>query len=161
MKRILRPTSKLLHNLCNLSTRGAAMQVTILGSGSPLPDPDRAGPSGLVRAGGAAVLVDCGRGVLMRLAGTGLHVAQLDAVLLTHLHSDHVTDFADVLTTWWVMPMTGGKPLTVVGPPGTRAFVDATIAAMQTDIGYRISHHADLDAPPICAVTEVTDGDAS
>lgn len=134
------------------------MQVTILGSGSPLPDPDRAGPSGLVRAGGVSVLVDCGRGVLMRLAGAGLQVPQLDAVLLTHLHSDHITDFADVLTTWWVMPMSGGRPLPVVGPPGTGAFVDATIAAMQIDIGYRIAHHADLVDPPACTVTEVTDG---
>ena len=47
----------------------------------------------------------------MRLAGAGLQVPQLTAVLLTHLHSDHTTDFNDVVTTWWVMPMTAGRAL--------------------------------------------------
>ncbi len=134
------------------------MDVTILGSGSPIPDASRAGPSGLVTAAGQHLLIDCGRGVLMRLAGAGLQVPQLTAVLLTHLHSDHTTDFNDVLTTWWVMPMTGGRPLRVVGPPGTQAFVDRTIAAMTADIGYRIDHHDDITDPPAVEVTEISDG---
>ena len=134
------------------------MDVTILGSGSPIPDANRAGPSGLVTAAGQHFLIDCGRGVLMRLAGAGVQVPQLTAVLLTHLHSDHTTDFNDVLTTWWVMPMTGGRPLKVIGPPGTQAFVDRTIAMMTADIGYRIDHHDDLNAPPAVDVSEVGDG---
>lgn len=40
------------------------LEITLLGTGSPIPDPDRAGPSTLVRAGAQAFLVDCGRGVL-------------------------------------------------------------------------------------------------
>ena len=134
------------------------MDVTILGSGSPIPDADRAGPSGLVETAGQKFLVDCGRGVLMRLAATGNSVPQITAVLLTHLHSDHTTDFNDVLTTWWVMPMTAGRALKVIGPPGTQAFVDGTIAAMHADIGYRIDHHADINDPPAVSVTEITDG---
>ncbi|HUR77788.1 MAG TPA: MBL fold metallo-hydrolase [Acidimicrobiales bacterium] len=134
------------------------MDVTILGSGSPIPDADRAGPSGLIEASGQKFLVDCGRGVLMRLTAAGVVVPQLDAVLLTHLHSDHTTDFNDVVTTWWVMPMSAGRALRVIGPPGTQAFVDATIAAMRADISYRIDHHADINEPPAIEVTEVTDG---
>ena len=134
------------------------MDVTILGSGSPIPDADRAGPSGLVEAAGQRFMIDCGRGVLMRLTGAGAAVTQLNAVLLTHLHSDHTSDFNDVLTTFWVMPMTAGRALKVIGPPGTQAFVDGTIAAMGFDIGYRIDHHADLNEPPTVEVTEVTDG---
>jgi ribonuclease Z len=134
------------------------MDVTILGSGSPIPDAERAGPSGLVEAGGQKFLIDCGRGVLIRLTGAGVGVPQLTAVLLTHLHSDHTTDFNDVVTTWWVLPGTLGKPLRVIGPPGTQAFVDATIAAMRADIGYRIDHHADINEPPVIEVTEVSDG---
>jgi ribonuclease Z len=134
------------------------MDVTILGSGSPIPDANRAGPSGLVTAVGQHFLVDCGRGVLMRLAGAGVQVPQISAVFLTHLHSDHTTDFNDVVTTWWVMPMTAGRNLQVVGPPGTRAFVDRTIAAMSADVGYRIDHHGDINEPPTVEVTEVSDG---
>lgn len=94
----------------------------------------------------------------MRLAGAGVSVPQLSAVFLTHLHSDHTTDFNDVLTTWWVMPMTTAHGLNVIGPPGTRAFVDATIAAMSADIGYRIDHHADINEPPKVDVTEISAG---
>src|SRR4051794_41328719 len=81
----------------------AAVDVTLLGTGSPIPSPDRAGPSTLVRAGGATVLVDCGRGVVMRLMGAGVVPVGLSAVLLTHLHSDHITDLNDVITTQWAM----------------------------------------------------------
>jgi ribonuclease Z len=70
------------------------MQVIILGSGSPIPDPQRAGPSTLVRT--SAFLFDCGRGVLMRAAAAGSGAGAFRAVLLTHLHSDHITDLNDV-----------------------------------------------------------------
>ena len=94
----------------------------------------------------------------MRLAGAGVQVPQLTAVFLTHLHSDHTTDFNDVITTWWVMPMTAGRRLTVIGPAGTQAFVDRTIAAMSADIGYRIDHHADINEGPGVDVIEVSNG---
>jgi ribonuclease Z len=133
------------------------MDIVLLGTGSPLPDPERAGPSTLVRAGGVQLLVDCGRGVLMRLAAAGALPTALDAVLLTHLHSDHVTDFSDVLTTRWVMSMEE-TPLRVVGPHGTATFVDRTLELLRDDIGYRRAHHDDLDWDPRCEVTEVDDG---
>jgi Metallo-beta-lactamase superfamily len=131
------------------------VQITLLGTGSPIPDPRRAGPSTLVRSEGTAILVDCGRGVLMRLAGAGLPPPMLGAVLVTHLHSDHLTDFNDVITMHWVMspqPVT----LSVFGPPGMREVVDATLGALAPDIRYRLAHHADLTEPPSVEVTEVT-----
>ena len=75
------------------------LTVTLLGTGGPIPDPNRAGPATLVSAGSEQHLVDAGRGVLMRLAAAGSGPAQLSAVLLTHLHSDHITDLNDVITT--------------------------------------------------------------
>ena len=80
-----------------------SIEITLLGTGSPLPNPDRAGPATLVRAGDATLLVDCGRGVVMRLTAAGVLPIGLSAVLLTHLHSDHITDLNDVITTHWVM----------------------------------------------------------
>ena len=135
------------------------MDIVLLGTGSPLPDPERAGPSTLVRAGGLLLLVDCGRGVLMRLAALGFASTALDAVFLTHLHSDHVTDFNDVLTTRWIMS-TVDTPLRVVGPPGTAAFVERTIEMLRDDVGYRLAHHEDLTWEPTCDVTEVSAGTA-
>jgi ribonuclease Z len=133
------------------------IEVTLLGTGSPMVDPNRAGPSTLIQAGDQRFLVDCGRGVLMRAAALGVGAANVTALLLTHLHSDHITDLSDVITTRWVTTFTR-TPLTVIGPPGTSAVVEATLSALAPDIGYRIAHHADITEPPAVEVHEFTDG---
>jgi ribonuclease Z len=134
------------------------MRITLLGTGSPIPDARRAGPSTLVTADGLSVLVDCGRGVLMRLVAAGVLPPMLDGVLITHLHSDHITDLGDVITTRWVMsPMP--RPLTIIGPPGLREVVDATLASLAPDIRYRIDHHDDIVEPPSVTAVEVAPGD--
>jgi ribonuclease Z len=135
------------------------IEVTLLGTGSPIPDADRAGPSTLVRAGGQTFLVDCGRGVLQRLTAAGAAANGLTALLLTHLHSDHIADLGDVIITRWVSTFTPDPaPLLIIGPPGTAEVVDATLKAFGFDIGYRIAHHADLTSPPPVEVREYTDG---
>ena len=133
------------------------IDITLLGTGSPIVDPNRAGPSTLVSAGGQQFLVDCGRGALMRAAAAGAQAAGLTALLLTHLHSDHITDLSDVITTRWVTTI-GPNPLPVIGPPGTAEVVEATLAALAPDISYRIHHHADITEPPAVQVHEFTDG---
>lgn len=135
----------------------SGVSVTLLGTGSPLPDPHRAGPATLVRAGDEHLLVDAGRGVLMRLAAAGVAANQLAAVLLTHLHSDHLTDLGDVITTRWISTFEP-TPLRIVGPPGTAVTVDRVLASLEPDIGYRLAHHDDLREPPRLEVTEVADG---
>ncbi|MDV3128278.1 ribonuclease Z [Mycobacterium sp. 21AC1] len=135
------------------------IEVTLLGTGSPIPDPNRAGPSTLVRAGNQTFLVDAGRGVLQRAAAIGVSANALTALLLTHLHSDHIADLGDVIISRWVSTFTpDAPPLPIIGPPGTAAVVDATLKAFGFDIGYRIAHHADLTAPPPVEVHEYTDG---
>ena len=138
-----------------------SLTITLLGTGSPMPSPDRAGPSTLISAGEGEraehYLVDAGRGVLMRLAALGLGAPNLSAVLITHLHSDHITDLNDVITTRWVMTFTP-TPLTIVGPVGTRAVVGHILASLEPDIGYRIAHHDDLTEPPPVTVVEVDAG---
>ncbi len=133
------------------------MQVVTLGTGSPIPDPNRAGPATLVRAGGRDLLFDCGRGVLMRASAAWSGPAAFAAVFLTHLHSDHTTDLNDIVTMRWVASQ-GPDPLPVVGPPGTRRLVDRTLAMLSDDIGYRLAHHDDLNWEPTCTVTEVSEG---
>ena len=133
------------------------MEVIVLGSGSPLPDPARAGPSTLVRTGAGDLLIDCGRGVLMRAAAVASGAVAFRAVLLTHLHSDHLCDFNDVVTSRWVTSLQP-SPLPVIGPVGTERLVDATLAMLEPDIGFRLAHHADLDWRPECAVREVERG---
>lgn len=130
------------------------MKITLLGTGSPLPNPDRAGPAILVRGMTDTLLFDAGRGVVMRLARAGVLPSMLTGVLLTHLHSDHVCDLNDVITTHWVMSPVPA-PLRIFGPVGTASFVASTLEALSFDVGYRVAHHADLDQGPLVEVTEV------
>jgi ribonuclease Z len=80
-------------------------------------------------------------------------VGAFRAVLLTHLHSDHVTDLNDIVTMRWAMSFQP-NPLTVIGPPGTAALMDATMAMLETDIGYRLAHHDDLTWAPTAEIIE-------
>lgn len=135
------------------------MDVVLTGTGSPLPDPNRAGPSSLVKAGNTQILVDAGRGVLMRLAGAGSLPMLLNAVCVTHLHSDHLCDLNDVVTTHWIMSQ-GNGTLDIYGPPGIATFVERQMHALEADIGYRIAHHDELTEPPKFTITELEPGDA-
>src|SRR5947209_4350490 len=144
---------------CKLVGYDVMIEVTLLGTGSPMVDANRAGPSTLVRAGEQIFLVDCGRGVLQRAAAVGVGAAGITALLLTHLHSDHIGDLGDLLITRWITTFTPEpSPLPIIGPPGTAEMVEATLKAFGHDIGYRLAHHADLNAPPAVDVREYTEG---
>ncbi|MSZ72112.1 MAG: MBL fold metallo-hydrolase, partial [Actinobacteria bacterium] len=116
------------------------MKVTLLGTGSPIPDPNRGGPCTLVQAGQQHIMIDCGRAAIMRLLGAGVLPGMVSTILITHLHSDHITDLNDLVTTRWVM-MPVNIPLKVVGPVGTRQVVDAMLTMLTLDQGYRHAHH--------------------
>ena len=110
------------------------IEVTLLGTGSPIPDPRRAGPSTLVRAGGQTFLVDCGRGVQQRTAAIGVGANNLTALLLTHLHSDHIADLGDVIITRLVTTFAPDPaPLPIIGP-GRRGHAEGV------RFRYRIPH---------------------
>ena len=135
------------------------MEVVLTGTGSPLPDANRAGPSTLVKANDIHLLVDAGRGVVMRMAGAGTFPVFLRAVLITHLHSDHICDLNDVITTHWIMSQ-GNVTLTVYGPQGTKEFVSRQLHALEADIGYRIEHHDELTEGPKVDVVELSPNQA-
>ena len=134
------------------------MKVILLGTGNPVPDPHRGGSATLVEAGGSHFLFDAGRGVLQRLMSAGVLPGMLSAVLLTHLHSDHITDLNDVVTTRYVMSPVSATTR-IFGPPRTREVVDGLLAMLQPDVEYRIAHHEDLSWAPDVAVTEFVDGE--
>ena len=90
-------------------------------------------------------------------AADGLLPGMIDRVLLTHLHSDHITDFNDLVTMRWAMSPQA-NPLPVIGPAGTQGFVDRTLAMLKDDIGWRIEHHDDLNWQPEIDVVEAGAG---
>jgi ribonuclease BN (tRNA processing enzyme) len=102
------------------------LQLTLLGTGCPQVDTGRYGPASLVRRGSRVYLVDCGSG------------AAIDALFLTHLHSDHLVDLFQLVISSWHQGR--DRPQIVYGPKGTRRFVDATLAAWKPDLDQRIAH---------------------
>jgi ribonuclease Z len=121
----------------------AAMKVTLLGTGTPIPDIARRGPASLVEHGDERVLVDAGAGVLHRLLEAGVPPTprpdgkpSVTRILLTHLHSDHITGLADVLWAGWIMGW-WQEPPPIYGPPGTAAFVQHLEAAFAYDLKVR------------------------
>jgi ribonuclease Z len=113
------------------------MRVTLLGSGCPQVHPHRFGPATLVRAAGRSFVVDCGSGVTQRLLAAGSSGAELDAVLLTHLHSDHLVDLYQLIVSSWHQGRE--RPQRIFGPVGTRAFAEATMEVWQSEREQRIA----------------------
>src|SRR3712207_3399110 len=108
------------------------MKLTLLGTGTPIPDPSRRGPSQVIEVGDALILVDCGSGVLHRLVESGYQRPVLDRIAITHLHSDHITGIADLLWAGWIMRWWDTPP-PIAGPPGTAAFITRLLQAFDYD----------------------------
>ncbi|MCZ6645176.1 MAG: MBL fold metallo-hydrolase [SAR324 cluster bacterium] len=114
------------------------MRVTLLGTGCPIADEHRYGPSALVEAGEESWLVDCGSGVTQRLLAHGSSGARITGLLLTHLHSDHTVDFIQLLISGWHQGRQG--PLRVYGPARTKAFFEGLLEAWQPEFRQRLAH---------------------
>src|SRR6266480_1555172 len=111
------------------------MRVTLLGTGTPFPNAERFGSAILVEAGGKKLLFDCGRGVVIRLAQTGVSPKEIDGLFLTHLHSDHVVGIPDLWLTGWFLGRS--KPLPIWGPQGTSSMAEHLTQAFAFDIHIR------------------------
>lgn len=101
------------------------MRVTLLGTGSALPSRHRLQSGSLIEAGQRRLLVDCGSGITHRLAQVGVAVTDIETVLLTHTHLDHVADLPTLLKARW---LNEEPELSILGPPGTAEVCDRLFA---------------------------------
>jgi len=115
--------------------------VTLLGTGSPTPSIDRFGPSTSVQAGGQTLVFDVGRGAHQRLAQLNLNASQVDAVFLTHLHSDHFVGLPDLWLTGWLVS-SRARPWELSGPAGTALMVERLREAFSVDLKTRVDENA-------------------
>ena len=119
----------------------------LAGSGGPLPDGTRTQTCLAVVAGEQFYIVDAGEGGARNLSLMGLLLGKADALLLTHFHSDHITDVGEIMLQHWV----GGsnsQPLVVIGPQGVESVVEGFNLAYKLDAGYRVAHHGEKTVPP-------------
>ncbi len=114
------------------------MRVTLLGTGCPQVSTDRYGPASLLRCSDRHYLVDCGSGVTQRLLAAGSSGKLIDAVLLTHLHSDHIVDLFQLIISSWHQGR--DRPQRIYGPAGTRQYLKGLMALWQPELTQRIAH---------------------
>ena len=112
----------------------------LLGTGCPKVDFKRFGPSNLISTNKTKILVDCGSGVTQRLNQSNLSSADIDALFLTHLHSDHVIDLYQLIISSWHSYRI--KPWKVYGPKGTKNFVKKIMNAWKIERQQRINYEA-------------------
>ena len=114
-------------------------RVTLLGTGGPRPRPDRFGPSTLIEAGKQKLLIDAGRGATIRLYELGVSLGTIDALLLTHYHSDHTIGIPDLWLTGWLGSQYARrtKPFRVIGPTGANELMSGLQMAYALDVKIR------------------------
>ncbi len=126
---------------------GDGLHAYVCGSGSPMPDADRAGPCIAVLAGKQAFVFDSGSGSIRKLMRMGFPMEKMQAAFLTHLHSDHIDGLGEMMLQAWIA---GGRetPLPIYGPAGTDKVVVGFDQAYAIDSGFRVAHHGPKIAHP-------------
>ena len=122
------------------------LYVITTGTGAPLPDHGRAGPQTVVVAGDQILVFDAGPGSTLNIELTPVDIGAVDALFLTHYHSDHIGDVGELMLKRWA---TSGpdQPLPIYGPPGVEEVVGGFEAAYLLDKQYRIDHHGEEAVP--------------
>ena len=132
---------------CSISTAQLAsagtiydgLKITLCGTSSPLPAPGRAQACVAVETPNHLYLVDAGSGSAATANLAGVPTEKLRGILLTHFHSDHISDIGDFNLNSWVAGRP--QPLQVIGPDGVDRIVEGLNITYELDRGYRVSHH--------------------
>lgn len=142
----------------------APTQIVVLGTGTPIPDATRAGTSIAVIHRGQAYLFDVGAGAIQNAVKArykydipALYPHQICCVFLTHLHSDHTADYAELASVlWWRRR----DRLRAWGPRGLEAMNEGMYAMMAPDIALRTAGNQPVSNPDAFTVevTEISDG---
>jgi ribonuclease BN (tRNA processing enzyme) len=119
------------------------MRLTVIGSGTAAPHPSRVCAGHLVESGDVKLLLDCGNGVMFRMAQLGIEWPKITHIALSHFHYDHVGDLPALLTAFkWGQLPPRTEALTLIGPPGTGEWLKRVAAAhgeWVTEPGYPLS----------------------
>ena len=129
------------------------LHLALCGTGSPFPDPSRAGPCSVVIAGDRIFIIDAGEGAARNLGYMGIPTGKAEALFLTHFHSDHIDGLSPIMLQHWGLA-SSTAPLPVYGPTGVDKVVDGLRSAYVFDYGYRVSHHTEKIMPLAAAAAK-------
>ena len=133
------------------------MNITLLGTGVPTPNPKRHGPAQLILAGDIKILIDCGSGTVNQLVNVGVMPPQINHVLITHHHSDHYIDLDHFVITRWIMG--ADQPLHIYGPIRQKKMVQDMLATHEYDLKIRVEHQGTNRSLPEVVVHEIGEGE--
>jgi len=122
------------------------LHVALCGAGSPFPDAQRAGPCTVVVAGKRLFVFDAGSGSARNIGRLGFVLGHVEAVFLTHFHSDHIDGLGELMLQRWVTT-SNTAPVPVYGPAGVDQVVLGLRQAYAQDQHYRVAHHGDATVP--------------
>ena len=133
------------------------IKVTLIGTVTPQPGMERFGPSILVQAGSENLLFDAGRGCLQRLHQINLSYDKINALFLTHLHSDHFVGLPDLWLTGWLLSNRATR-MNIFGPAGTDEMIRNLQKAFAFDIRMRIEDDRAPEEGSRFFVSEIQEG---
>ncbi|GAC1658701.1 MAG: MBL fold metallo-hydrolase [Gemmatimonadaceae bacterium] len=111
------------------------MRLTTVGTGMAAPHPTRVQSGYLIETASVRLLIDCGSGVVHRMASLGLPWPTITHLAITHFDADHVSDIATLFIAWqWGQIAPRREPLEVIGPVGTNDFLDRLAAALWSSL---------------------------
>jgi ribonuclease Z len=129
------------------------MEIILLGTGGPKPDPFRFGPCLAVRTGSMVLLFDCGRGATIQLVRAGISPKHVHSVFITHHHFDHIGGLGDFILSGWNLGR--HKKLPIFGPRGIRAILDHLLNGVyEKDIAFRLKESA-LSGVPLADIRRI------
>lgn len=134
------------------------LTATIIGSGSPIYNENRASASTLVSAGNSHILVDMGNGTQANLSKLGFDIRDISSLFITHHHLDHNEEFVPIL----IRLLLGRNDFTIVGPPNTEKLTETNLELYDADIAYRLGKTQRTLADRIKAydVTDIQGGES-
>lgn len=129
-----------------MTTLSDGLHVGLCGAGAPFPDDQRSGPCTLVVAGQRLFIFDTGSGSARHIGAMGFNPGRIEAIFLTHFHSDHIDGLGELMLQRWGASA-NSQPVPVYGPAGVDAVVSGFRQAYEQDHQYRVAHHGNAVLP--------------